>query len=111
MLCFVALLLCFSRFIVALHAQILYTNFGTQTWQCKFSAQILRANLTHENHLFVVFKFCLACAKCFEIKLVFVRSADTLQDLGDLLLIHSRVASRICRNGIVISNEQDFGTF
>lgn len=47
--------------------------------------QILWANFTYKNHLFVVFKFCLACAKCFEVKLVFVRSTDTLQNLSDLV--------------------------
>lgn len=31
----------FVAFNVALRTQTLYTNFGTQTWQCKFSAQIL----------------------------------------------------------------------
>lgn len=39
------------------------------------------SHFTHKNHLFVVFKFCLACAKRFEIKLVFVRSAKVIKVL------------------------------
>ena len=86
MLCFcraiIVLLSCLlSHFARKIYIQIL----AYKTWQCKFSTQILWANFTHKNHLFVIFKFCLACAKCFEIKLVFVRSTDTLQNLGDLV--------------------------
>ena len=39
------------------------------------------SHFAHKNHLFVVFKLCLACAKCFEIKLVFVRSAKAIKVL------------------------------
>ena len=73
----------FSYFLYAkfINADLAYKLCRTN----KLHIQILWTNFTHKNHLFVVFKFCLACAKCFEIKLVFVRSADTLQNLGDLV--------------------------